>query len=248
MRFARQAGFRNINLDLIFGIPTQTLSSFKQSLEMALALEPEHLSIYSLTVEEGTPLEKMIAQGEIPAPDEDLAAEMYAWVMHDLAKRGFEQYEISNWARNKDLRCRHNLQYWYNGYYLGFGAGAHSHYEEQRWANILTIPAYIQRMNDNKEWHKEQPPAAEEVLSLSLSDDIQESMMMGLRLVDEGIAEEDFQQRFGLAMVDVYDKEIKQLVQDGLLERAICDGKHVIRLTAKGRMLGNQVFMQFIQV
>lgn len=250
MRFARQAGIDNLNLDLIFGIPTQTLATFQKSLKIALDIEPEHLSIYSLTVEEGTPLEHKIAKGDIPEPDKELSAEMYAWVMQELAQKGFEQYEISNWAKHKDLRSRHNLQYWRDGYYLGFGAGAHSHYSGKRWANVNAIPVYIERLKEEekKSWREERPPAAEEVLSLETSDVIQETMMMGLRLVEEGIAVKDFQDRFGLDLLDVYHREIDQLINDGLLEKTVYEGKNVIRLTTRGRMLGNQVFMQFIEV
>ena len=246
MNYARQAGFDNINLDLIFGIPLQTLASFQQSLEIVLKMQPEHLSIYSLTVEAGTPLERMISSGEIADVDNDMAADMYAWVMADLAPKGLMQYEISNWAREKSLRCRHNLQYWYNHDYLGFGAGAHSHYREKRWANTLFIPDYIQRLRENEVWNDRMPPAADEVLNLTTYDDIQETMMMGLRLTEEGVAEMDFQARFGQSLKEVYEAEITDLIEKELLERAVYAGKQVIRLTTKGRMLGNQVFMQFI--
>ena len=246
VELARQAEFKNINLDLIFGIPRQTLASFQKSLAIALEMQPEHLSIYSLTVEEGTPLARMIAAGQVPEVDDDLAAEMYAWVMAELAHNGFDQYEISNWAKNNNLRSRHNLQYWYNRDYLGFGAGAHSHYEARRWANVNPIMRYIQQLEESTEWNAAQPPAAEEVLELTERDDIQETMMMGLRLTEEGVAEEDFQLRFGKKLEEIYPREIPELIQNGLLEKVLYQDKHILRLTTKGRMLGNQVFMQFI--
>lgn len=247
MRFVRQAGFENINLDLIFGIPNQTLGTLHRSLKMALDLEPEHLSIYSLTVEEGTPLQRMIEKGEIPQPDEDVSADLYAWIMQELPKVGFEQYEISNWARSSNLRSRHNLQYWRNGYYLGFGASAHSHYKHKRWANSNPIPDYVRRLNKAEIWDEEYPPAADEITVLKKTDIIQETMMMGLRLVQEGVDIKDFKQRFAQNLYDVYQREIDQLMKNRLLEEEIYQGRKVIRLTPRGRMLGNQVFMQFIQ-
>jgi oxygen-independent coproporphyrinogen-3 oxidase len=246
MELARRAGIYNINLDLIFGIPGQSMRSFRDSVGKALALSPQHLSIYSLTVEEGTPLERMIAQGQVPRPDADLAADMYAWVMDYLAGQDYGQYEISNWAIEEKYRCRHNLQYWYNRDYLGLGAGAHSHYKDRRWANVNAIPDYISLMKSARDWNWEKPPASVEVRKLSVSDDIQESMMMGLRLVEEGISRSGFHQRFGQRLEEVYPQEVNDLVREGLLETADWRGDEIIRLTTRGRMLGNQVFMQFI--
>jgi oxygen-independent coproporphyrinogen-3 oxidase len=132
------------------------LLSFKHSVEKALSLDPEHLSIYSLTVEDGTPLQKMLAEEWVPPIDEDVCADMYEWVMAYLPDHGFSQYEVSNWARNEALQSRHNLQYWHYRPYVGFGAGAHSYYGHTRWANVLAIPDYIQKMNvpDNLESHR----------------------------------------------------------------------------------------------
>ena len=244
---ARWAGFKNLNLDLMFGIPRQSLASLKNSVGQALDLNPEHLSIYSLNVEEGTPLERMIREGTLPSPDEDLAASMYEWLMQYLDGKGYSQYEISNWAIAPEYRSEHNLQYWHYLPYLGFGAGAHSLFGEKRWANAVAIPDYIKRMKKSVQWSDFQSPAAEEVFDLSSSDRIQERMMMGLRLVEEGVSERDFEERFGNRLEEVYQKEIEALVKNGLLEKAIYQEEPVIRLTLKGRMLGNQVFMQFLE-
>ncbi|HEX7555322.1 MAG TPA: radical SAM family heme chaperone HemW, partial [Leptolinea sp.] len=127
VKFARNAGFENLNLDLIFGLPNQTLHDWQYSLEFALDLLPEHLSLYSLIVEVGTPLAARINQGLLPEPDEDIAAEQYDWSCHRLNKAGFSHYEISNWSKKhnqQDLRCQHNLQYWRLLPYFGFGCGA----------------------------------------------------------------------------------------------------------------------------
>ncbi len=248
MENARLAGIAQINLDLMFGIPTQTMDSFRQSIEQALTFSPQHLSVYSLTVEEGTPLERMLRAGSLPAIDEDASADMYEWVMETLPKRGFNQYEISNWAASDDFRCRHNLQYWHYRPYLGFGAGAHSYFNHQRWANVATISGYLKKMEKSESWQKGKPPASSETIRLKPIDEIQEFMMMGLRLVDEGVSEKEFQERFGTSLNEVYEKEINLLVEQGLLERVNSAGQQAIRLTQRGRMLGNQVFLQFMQV
>ena len=245
--YARRAGFRNINLDLIFGVPGQRLESLRESVDQALALQPEHLSIYSLTVEEGTPLSRMLRDGRVSMPDPDLVADMYEWLMDFLPGQGFIQYEISNWARGEAYQSRHNLQYWHNYPYLGFGAGAHSYYGHRRWANAMAIPDYIQRMQTAQDWPVEAPPAAEETTLLTKWDEIQERMMMGLRLTEEGVPTADFQERFGKSMEAVYPGELRFLLDNGLLEWAGLDADRRLRLTRRGRMLGNQVFMQFIE-
>ena len=247
MDFARQAGFENINLDLIFGIPGQSLASLKESLEKALALQPQHLSLYSLTVEDATPLAHMLREGSLPEPDADVAADMYEWLMDYLPTQGFDQYEISNWAREEVWRSRHNLQYWHYGPYLGFGAGAHSTMERMRWANASAIPDYIERMQSAQTWQVDAPPAAADVIPLTEWDEIQESMMMGLRLTEEGISASAFQTRFGKSLEAVYPKEITSLINNGLLEWDGGGQTRHLRLTRRGRMLGNQVFMQFIE-
>ncbi len=248
MENARIAGISNVNLDLIFGIPGQSIRSFQDSITQALAFAPQHLSVYSLTVEEGTPLERMLQAGSLTPIDEDTSADMYEWVMGYLPEQGFQQYEISNWAVGEAWRSRHNLQYWHYRPYLGFGAGAHSYFNHQRWANAATIQGYLKKMERVEVWQKGKPPASTENIRLKQKDEIQEFMMMGLRLVEEGIDEEEFLARFGQDLNEVYGKEIAYLVENGLLERLAQPRRHAIRLTTRGCMLGNQVFMQFMQV
>lgn len=248
MENARIAGISNVNLDLIFGIPGQSIRSFQDSITQALAFAPQHLSVYSLTVEEGTPLERMLQAGSLTPIDEDTSADMYEWVMGYLPEQGFHQYEISNWAAGEACRSRHNLQYWHYQPYLGFGAGAHSYFNHQRWANAATIQGYLKKMERVEVWQKGKPPASTENIRLKEKDEIQEFMMMGLRLVEEGIDEKEFLARFGRDLNEVYGKEIAFLVENGLLEQLAQPGRHAIRLTTRGRMLGNQVFMQFMQV
>jgi len=239
---ARSAGFQNINLDLIFGIPTQTLSSWKETLERAIALEPEHLSLYSLILEENTPIHRDIQDGKLSPTDSDMEAEMYAHAMDYLEGAGFNQYEISNWAKSGDYQCRHNLQYWRNGPYFGFGAGAHSHYSHMRWANETSIPQYIHRILENSG----STPAAVEIQKLDKMDEIRETIMMGLRLTKEGIVANCFNDRFSTEISDLFGSEIKDLTDKGLIEEYSTEKKKGIRLTRRGRMLGNQVFLQFM--
>src|SRR5262249_10613767 len=141
---ARNAGFDSVNLDFIFGLPGQTLSLWEQTLDRALRLGPEHLSLYSLIVEEGTPLFTWVKQGKVSPADDDLAADMYELACAKLAMAGYRQYEISNWAL-PGHECRHNLTYWHNLPYLGLGAGAHSWYAGHRFADVRPIREYIRR-------------------------------------------------------------------------------------------------------
>ena len=243
---ARKAGFSNINLDLIFGIPLQTQESFEDSLKAAMGLSPEHLSLYALSVEDSTPLAKQIANGELSEPDDDLAADMYLSAMKMLDSGGFSQYEISNWAFGKEAQCVHNLQYWRNLDYLGFGAGAHSHYNQSRWENSRTIPDYIDLIVKNLSSDC-LSPAAINLISLSDKDEMSETMMMGMRLTEEGINAKDFFERFGIQLETIYSKEITNLQKRELVEWIDKKDQKRLRLTQKGRLLGNQVFMEFIR-
>ena len=141
-RWAREAGFGNVNLDLIYGLIGQSIEQWRTNLELALELSPEHLSLYALTLEEGTPLTRDVERGRSPGPDLDLQAEMYEWNRSRLTAAGYEQYEVSNWSR-PGRRCRHNLVYWRNGDWLGLGAGAHSHLFGERFAGAMSPSRYI---------------------------------------------------------------------------------------------------------
>jgi oxygen-independent coproporphyrinogen-3 oxidase len=251
----RKAGFKNYNLDLIFGIPYQTLESWQLSLELGLSLGPDHLSLYSLTIEPGTPLENWVTRGLLSEPDQDLSAEMYERASEFLNERGFEQYEISNWARRDEvnglLTCQHNLQYWRNFPYLGLGAGAHGYADGKRTANVRSPKVYIQKFltRDAKDNQNNlsfpMTPATASVVTIDRSEEIKETMMMGLRLTEEGISQKEFQARFGTTLEDVFDTQIDDLIEVGLLERDRMTNDH-LRLTHRGRLLGNQVFLRFI--
>jgi oxygen-independent coproporphyrinogen-3 oxidase len=253
VKAARQAGFANLNLDLIFGLPHQTLKDWRLSLMSALDLEPEHLSLYALTLEHGTPLAHYVERGLLPLPDPDLAAEMYEWSGERLDSRGYHQYEISNWARfdggGELLSCRHNLQYWRNLAYLGFGAGAHGYAGGVRTVNIYAPQAFIRRLireeppTDSGEFPAS--PAAVETIRVDRRTEMSETLFMGLRLTREGVSVAGFQERFGCSLQEQFGEEIRELVDLGLLEVSK-EGGESLRLTARGRLLGNQVFMRFV--
>lgn len=253
---ARAAGFDNLNLDFIFGLPQQAPETFARTLDHALALQPEHLSLYSLIVEENTPLHHWVESGAVAAPSDDLAADLYELTMARLAAAGYAHYEISNWARLApgeagggalapllpQRASRHNLLYWLNGEFLGVGPGAHSHLRSagsprtsRRWGNRKPVPGYVRRMQNGAsvEAFAEEADAATAM---------GETMMVGLRLVHHGVEHEHFRTLHGRDLRDVYASEIASLTRQGLI---ICDEAR-IRLSARGLLVGNQVFAHFL--
>lgn len=247
--WSRQAGFDNINLDWIFGLPGQSLASWQRNIELALGLHPEHLSLYGLSIEHATPFKEMSSRGLLPELDQDLAADMYELASDKLVAAGYVQYEISNWARpgadGQPLSCRHNVQYWRNLPYAGLGAGAHGYLDGFRTVNVLAPAAYIKRMNAGGMLEFPRTPATASVERVDAQREMGETMMMGLRLVDEGVSEEAFQTRFGETLDAAYGPQITQLRRQGLLEH-VNGNQNAIRLTRRGRLLGNRVFREFI--
>jgi oxygen-independent coproporphyrinogen-3 oxidase len=254
---ARAAGFNNLNLDLMMGLPGQALASWQATLTQALALMPDHLSAYMLSLEEGTRLYEAVSSGRLPTPDPDLTADMYEWTTDALETHGFRQYEISNWARdggnwkktagNQDelvpaFACRHNLTYWRNEAYLGFGAGAHGCAEGWRYANVLTPQAFIAKMEGGGVTEFPFSPAVDEKTSVTVEDAMNETMMLGLRLVREGVAKETFEHRFGVSVEQKYGPALRRLAAQGLVEWP----SERARLTRAGRLLGNVVFREFV--
>ncbi len=250
---ARKAGFDNLSFDLIFGLPEQTLERWQATLKLIVGLRPEHLSLYALTLEHGTPFGRWSSQGLLPLPNPDLAAEMYEWASDFLESEGFAQYEISNWAHD-GLECEHNLQYWRNLPYFGFGAGAHGYVNKTRYSNVLRIQTYIDRLS--KDNLRASFPASAAAVSKQVVSDkqaMQEHMMMGLRLTQEGVDRNVFRVRFGCDLEDVFKNEITALMNYDLLEWGkikTSEGSkpsEVLRLTKQARLLGNQVFQYFVE-
>ncbi|MCL5292158.1 MAG: radical SAM family heme chaperone HemW [Actinobacteria bacterium] len=230
-RAAREAGFDNISVDLIFGIPGQTLAGWAGTLSQIAVLSPEHVSAYSLTVEEGTPLANLVEDGEILPPGEDEVAEMFELSIDFLVEKGFEHYEISNFAL-AGKGCRHNMIYWESGDYLGFGAGAHSKIDNERLENVAGVAEYIDGV-----------AAGEQIVQRKLlvaADRLSETLFLGLRKI-EGIDLDDLAARFGKEALNRYSWEIANLIKDGLLVEV--DGR--LRLTRRGVFLGNEVFSRF---
>ena len=247
---ARVAGFKNINLDLIFGLPGQKLGNWKNSLTEITALDIEHISLYALSIEKGTPFGIMAEKGLMSIPDPDLGAEMYEWAGDELDNIGFQQYEISNWARSS-FSCKHNLQYWRNLPYLGFGVGAHGFAKNMRISNAIRIQDYINRIekrsvqiNGIAVGSFPVSPATVSSQPVSKYTSMQETLMLGMRLTNEGVSTRVFSDRFDQQLVDVFGKEISELLELQLIEWF----GESLRLTRRGRLLGNQVFMRFVEI
>jgi oxygen-independent coproporphyrinogen-3 oxidase len=257
---ARKAGFDNLNLDLIYGLPEQTLQTWQTTIQRILDLHPEHISAYALTLEHGTPFGRWATKGLLPLPDPDLAAEMYEWAGETLEANGYVQYEISNWSKIKDessnqapssfipqnssFACKHNLQYWRGLPYLAFGAGAHGYANGYRYSNVLGIKTYIDRLTNSPITNYEFPlsPVTVNHHKQSLADDMSEFMITGLRLTQEGVNEQEFQTRYGQSMRDVYGKEIEELLKLGLIESPSPNGR--LRSAPQGGARGEGDFIR----
>ncbi len=247
MQWARQAGFENLSLDLIFGAPAQTLTRWQQSLELALQLAPEHLSLYALTLEPGTRLQRWVQHGLVLSPDDDLAAEMYEWAGQRLAAAGYSQYEISNWAKGEGERpafaCRHNLQYWHNQPYFGFGAGAHGYIQSRRTANVLGIGRYIERCQVGK-MRGSQPGRPRPIPSAWTADGKAGDYDGGLRLTQEACRGR-FSTALWAAVRDVFGETIDRHGTGWLI--GMGGGEREIPAANPARRCWNQVFMHFVK-
>ena len=233
VRDARRVGFSNLSLDLMYGLPGQTPASWRKTLERALALEPDHLSAYQLTIEENTVFAERAGRGELSLPAEEAVLEMDAISTRLSRDAGFEHYEISNYAQ-LGRRCRHNLVYWHNDEYFGFGAGAVSFLEGVRAGRVEDPARYCELVESGGD-----PVTTDE--RLSRTDSFRETVVMGLRLV-EGISEERLKRRYGLGFTEVYGEIIDALAGEGL----VCFDKGRLRLTGRGRLLANTVMSEFV--
>ncbi len=287
----RAAGFDNLSLDLIFNLPQQTVGQWRFTLAEAIKLQPDHLSLYSLIVEPGTPLHRQVTQGQVPWPDDDLAADMYAHAMETLGAAGYAHYEISNWARANGaapwqtprLASAHNLIYWRNQPYLGLGAGAYGTItippelippclaaesakcaeENQqknsafsassavklsigtwRWMNVKRPQTYIERIEAGAGLGAARDEKTLEPIDAATA--MSEHMLLGLRLVREGVGAAEFEARFGAPLAERYPQAITRGLERGLLEWLDSPQGPRLRLTPQGRFLANQAVVEFM--
>jgi putative oxygen-independent coproporphyrinogen III oxidase len=231
---ARTAGFSNLSIDLIFGLPNQTLEQMRDTLDRALALELPHHSIYSLKVEENTLFHTLYERGELPLPKEEDEVDMFRLIMDRMRSAGYEQYEISNFAK-PGFHSKHNTVYWRNESYYGLGAGAHGYVHGSRHVNVKGIQPYIEAARVGL-------PLLER-FEVEPSEAMEDFMMVGLRLL-QGVLRDDFYAQFGKPLEDVFGDPIERLLQQRLIERT--QGGY--RLSENGILLGNEVFGAFLGV
>lgn len=232
-RLARECGFNNINVDLMFALPKQTIEQWKETLESIVNLSPEHISAYSLIIEQGTKFYNLNENRKLRLPNEDEEREMYHLAKKILEKYGYNQYEISNYSKN-EMQCRHNIIYWKMKNWIGLGSAASSHIDGERVTNYSSIEKYIECMKNGIS-------AKEEVHINMEYENIEEFMFMGLRLV-KGISENDFEKRFGKSIDEVYKNKIDKFISLGLLAR---ENKRIY-LTEKGIEYSNNVMSEML--
>lgn len=230
-QLARRMSFDNINVDIMSAIPEQTLESYETTLHRVTELAPEHISSYSLIIEEGTPFYEWYSS--VPPVDEDMDRQMYERTEEVLAAAGYERYEISNYAR-PGRECRHNIKYWQRSEYLGIGLGAASLMKECRFSNIRNLTAYVDGVQSGGN-------LVEEKEELTLAESKAEFMYLGLRMM-QGISRKQFEMTFGETLANCYGKEILKCERQGLLER---QGDRVL-LTKRGIDVSNRVFAEFV--
>jgi len=233
VRSARLAGFSSLNLDFMFGLPGQSIRHWQGTLDQALALRPEHLSLYSLILEEGTPFYTWTQEGLITPGDEDLCADMYEYAEERLRAEGYENYEISNWSL-PGHQCRHNLTYWWNLPYIGMGAGAHSFFAGKRFSDALDPQAYIRLLKAG-----EKPVAETE--EISRLQEMTETAFLSLRTA-MGLHLPTFAERFGESFDHFVGERLRVVEEAGLLQRE----RDWLRLSKRGRLLGNEVFFRLL--
>ena len=229
----RDAGISNINVDLMSAIPGQTLVSWEKSLTRILSMEPEHISCYSLIIEEGTPFFELFEKGRLDLPDEDEEREMYYLTERLMNAHGYHRYEISNYAR-PGYECRHNVRYWRRSPYIGFGIGAASLLDETRWSNTRDLQRYLSGSGSLSD-------IREEIHHLSVSEQMEEFMFLGLRMM-EGVLCADFAEKFGCGLDSVYGSVCEKLISEGLLVR---EGDRY-KLTSRGIDVSNAVLAEFL--
>ena len=234
-KMAREVGFKNINVDLMLGLPNQRIKDLKDSLEKIIQLQPEHISVYSLIVEEGTPIANKIESGELELPKEELERNMYWYVKNTLELNGYKHYEISNFAK-KGFESKHNMNCWNQEEYIGIGIAAHSYRDITRYSNTENMSEYIKNVRSNK---LERNRIIHEIQKED--DTKKEYMLLGLRKI-EGISIKKFKEKFGDNPIYLYRNELKKLSDENLINI----DEDNIRLTNKGIDLANLVWEEFV--
>ena len=229
-KMLRDAGFDNVSFDLIAGLPGQTLDAWKENLDEAIAISPEHLSLYLLEIHEGTPLAEQVRSKRQPQPDSELAVEMYELMLESLADAGYLQYEISNFAK-PGFGSRHNSKYWTLDPVFGFGVSAHSFDGHQRYANERDTAKYVALLERN-----ESPEVMREDI-----DEASEFIFLGLRL-EKGISLLEYKQRFCRDLKNQFSNEIAHLIGDDLIR----ENENRLQLTHRGKLYSNEVFAVFV--
>ena len=235
VEYAREAGFDSINVDFMFGLPDQTMRHWQETLEKALALHPEHLSLYSLIIEEGTPFYSWAHEGRITPGDEDLCADMYEYADDLLHAAGYENYEISNWAL-PGHQSRHNLTYWQNLPYIGMGAGAYSSFGGRRFSDVRDPNEYIRILKTGR-----MPENVAETEQVERAQAMSETAFLALRTA-QGLHLPTFEQRFGEPFTNFAGNRLQHVEEAGLLEQE----NGWLRLSKRGRLLGNEVFLRLL--
>lgn len=227
----REAGFDDVSVDLIYGLPGQTLAAWEDTMCAAIDLAPDHFSIYSLQVEERTVFGKRWREGDLPLPGEECEREMHDQADERLVTAGYRRYEVSSWCR-PGHESVHNRIYWYNRPYIGLGTGAHSYYQGRRYGHGRSVKAYLA---------SPVPPIPDE--RQDAREEMEETIFMGLRLVREGLSRPRFAERFGADVRSFYGPEIDRLVSRGMLEET----PEALRLTRDAIPVANDVFAAFLR-
>lgn len=234
IHLAKKAGFENISIDLMFGLPHQTIAMFEKTLEIAFSLGIQHFSAYSLKIEEGTFFHSLYEKDKLLLPNEEEESVMYEILMDQMSRHGYNQYEISNFAL-PGYESKHNLTYWRNNEYYGLGAGAHGYVQGVRHVNAASLDEYLLKV-------KEQGFAFVERHSVSQKEAMEDMMIMGLR-TKHGVSKELFVEQYGVQIEKIYGTELKELVEKGLLET----DESRFYLSQRGIFLGNEVFAHFLK-
>ncbi len=232
---ARKAGFKNINLDIMYGIPEQTLESFKESLEKIVALSPEHISLYNLKIEDSTPFGAI--RDSLPLPDEDVEFEMYEYAIDYLTRHGYEQYEISNFAK-PGYECKHNLKYWTCQEYLGLGTAAHSYFRNTRFSFIKDIDSFVAAIEDTEN----SSVITDENYTISPSERVGEYIMLALRL-KSGINTAEFNRIFDMDFDLMYEDLLPAYVENGFMDKT----ETGYAFTSKGMYVSNYILSSMLE-